>query len=151
MGGGRSAPTDLRPSPAKHTIPQEVPNISIYDIEGTSSYGARLTRHLRAMGIEVLAAKLAEQRREVRPLRRRSRRTSGAGRRSVGRAQERRRARGDDQGPACGPSLRDEGEDAGRQPAPGLARDGTGAAAPPFARALDEGARLGGRALPPRR
>jgi hypothetical protein len=39
----------------------------------------------------------------------------------------------------------------GRQPAPGLARDGTGATAPPLARALDEGARLGGRTLPPRR
>jgi hypothetical protein len=24
-------PTDLRPSPAKRTIPQEVPNLSIYD------------------------------------------------------------------------------------------------------------------------
>ena len=32
-----------------------------------------------------------------------------------------------------------------------LPRDGSGAASPPFARALDEGARLGGRTLPPRR
>ena len=38
----------------------------------------------------------------------------------------------------------------GRQPAPGLPHDGTGATAPPLARALDEGSRLGGRALPPR-
>jgi hypothetical protein len=28
---GDGAPTDLRPSPAKRTIPQEVPNVSIYD------------------------------------------------------------------------------------------------------------------------
>ena len=28
---GDAAPTDLRPSPAKRTIPQKVPNVSIYD------------------------------------------------------------------------------------------------------------------------
>jgi transposase len=55
-------------------------------------------------------ARAATSRRE-RPFRRRSRRAGGAGRRSVGRAQERRRLRGDDQDPACGPSLRDEGQD----------------------------------------
>src|SRR5688572_6720519 len=31
MRGGGSTPTDLRPSPANRTIPQGVPNISIYD------------------------------------------------------------------------------------------------------------------------
>ena len=31
MGTTPYAPTDLRPSPAKRTIPQEVPNVSIYD------------------------------------------------------------------------------------------------------------------------
>ena len=31
---GDAAPTDLRPSPAKHTIPQKVPNVSIYDKRG---------------------------------------------------------------------------------------------------------------------
>jgi hypothetical protein len=36
-------------------------------------------------------------------------RERGIGRRSLGRAQERRRARGDDQGPALGPPLRDQG------------------------------------------
>ena len=50
-----------------------------------------------------------------------------------------------------GPPFRDQGEDAGRQPAAGLARDGTRATAQPFAQALDEGARLCGRTLPPRR
>jgi len=30
---GDVAPTDLRPSPANRTIPQEVPNVSIYDKE----------------------------------------------------------------------------------------------------------------------
>ena len=39
----------------------------------------------------------------------------------------------------------------GRRPAPGFARDGAGATAPPFAQTLDEGTRFGGRALPPRR
>ena len=128
-------------------------------VEGTSSYGAGLARHLRARGIEVLEVERPKHRRRSSrrnlqksdPSDAEARRTSGFGRRSVGRAQERRRARGDDQGPARGPPLRDQGEDAGRQPAPGLARDGTGGAAPPFARALDEGARLGGRTLPPRR
>ncbi len=128
-------------------------------VEGTSSYGAGLARHLGAKGIEVLEVERPERRRRSSrrnheksdPLRRRSRRTSGPGRRDGGRAQERRRPCGDDQGPARGPPLRDQGQDAGRQPAPGLARDGTGGAAPPFARTLDEGARLGGRTLPHRR
>jgi hypothetical protein len=31
MRGGRSTPTDLRPSPANRTIPQEVTDVSIYD------------------------------------------------------------------------------------------------------------------------
>jgi hypothetical protein len=31
MRGGRSTPTDLRPSPAKRTIPQEVTDVSIHD------------------------------------------------------------------------------------------------------------------------
>ena len=30
---GGVAPTDLRPSPANRTIPQKVPNVSIYDKE----------------------------------------------------------------------------------------------------------------------
>jgi hypothetical protein len=32
LGWGKGfTPTDLRPSPAKRTIPQKVPNVSIYD------------------------------------------------------------------------------------------------------------------------
>ena len=31
IGEGGSTPTDLRPSPANRTIPQEVPNVSIHD------------------------------------------------------------------------------------------------------------------------
>ena len=68
-------------------------------VEGTSSYGAGLAHHLRACGDrgfgggapEAPAAKLAEQPPEVRPFGCRSRRASGASRRSLGRAQERRR------------------------------------------------------------
>ena len=82
----------------------------------TSSYGAGLTRHLRARGIEVLGGARPEHRqpearaatlRESKPFGCRSRRTGGFGRRSLGRTQERRGPRGDDQGPTCGPPFRD--------------------------------------------
>ena len=83
-------------------------------VEGTSSLRGRTRPPPEGQGDrgagggapEAPAAKLAPQPREVRPLRRRARRASGFGRRSLGRAQERRRARGDDQGPARGPPLR---------------------------------------------
>ncbi len=84
-------------------------------VEGTSSYGAGLARHLRARGIEVLEVERPEHRRRSSrrnlkksdPSDAEARRAGGFGRRSLGRAQERRRERGDDQGPACGPPLRD--------------------------------------------
>ena len=128
-------------------------------VEGTSSYGTGLTRHLRARGIEVLEVERPERRR--RSSRRNLKKSDPSDAEAAARAVLAGEAsgvpksgdggRGDDQGPACGPPLRDEGQDAGRQPAPGLARDGAGGNASPFAQPLDEGARLGGRTLPPRR
>jgi transposase len=132
-------------------------------VEGTSSYGAGLTRHLKARGIEVLEVERPKHRR--RSSRRNLQKSaasdaeraaravlageaSGVPKSADGRVEMIRALRA---ARRSAMKVRDEGEDAGRQPAPGLARDGTGAAAPPFARALDEGARLGGRALPPRR
>jgi transposase len=87
-------------------------------IEGRSSYGAGLARHLRARGIEVLEVERPEPRRRSsrRNLQKsdpsdaeRAARAVLAGEASGvpnGRAQERRRPSGDDQGPACGPPLR---------------------------------------------
>jgi len=88
-------------------------------IEGTSSYGAGLARHLRARGIEVLEVERPKRRRRSsRRILEKSdpsdaERAARAGNRpeKPRGAQERRRARGDDPSPAGGPPLRDEGED----------------------------------------
>jgi hypothetical protein len=42
MRGGRSTPTDLTPSPANRTIPQEVTAVSIYDKGWGPSFRAGL-------------------------------------------------------------------------------------------------------------
>ncbi len=129
-------------------------------VEGTSSYGAGLTRHLRAMGIEVLEVERPEHRRrssrsnlqksdpsdaEAAARAVLAGEASGVPKSADGRVEMIRALR------AARRSAIKAREDASRQPAAGLAHDGAGGAAPPFARALHEGARLGGRTLPPRR
>jgi hypothetical protein len=97
-------------------------------VEGTSSYGAGLARHLRARGIEVL--EVERPRRQRRSSRRNLQKSDPSDAESAARvvlageasgAQERRRPCGDDQGPACGPPLGDEGQDASCQPAARIA------------------------------
>ena len=127
-------------------------------VEGTSSYGAGIARHLRAQGIEVLEVERPKHRR------RSSRRNRQKSDPSDAEAAARAVLAGEASGVPKSADGRVEmirvlraarrsaikGEDAGRQPAPGLARDGPRATPQAFARTFHEGARLGGRTLPPR-
>jgi transposase len=129
-------------------------------VEGTSSYGAGLTRHLRSRGIEVLEVERPKHRG----------RGSHRNLQKSDPSDAERAARAVLAGEASGVPKSGDGSvemiralraarrstvkartQRGRQPATKLAREGTGGAAPPLARAPDEGARLGGHALAPRR
>ena len=125
-------------------------------VEGTSSYGAGLARHLRAAGISVVEVE--------RPKRRHLRRNgksdpidAEAAARAVLAGEAVGEPKSADGRVEMIRVLRSARQSAvkartpGRQPAPGLARDGAGGTAQAFARALDEGARLSGRTFPPRR
>jgi transposase len=128
-------------------------------VEGTSSYGAGLTRHLRSRGIEVLEVERPKHRG----------RGSHRNLQKSDPSDAERAARAVLAGEASGVPKSGDGSvemiralraarrstvkartQRGRQPATKLAREGTGGAAPPLARAPDEGARLGGHALAPR-
>ena len=132
-------------------------------VEGTSSYGAGLTRHLKARGIEVLEVERPKHRRrssrrnlqksDASDAKRAARavlagEASGVPKSGDGRVEMIRALRA---ARRSAMKVRDEGQDAGRQPAPRLARDGTGRTPRPFARTLDEGISRRGRALPHRR
>ena len=128
-------------------------------VEGTSSYGAGLTRHLRGREIEVLEVERPKHR---RPSSRRNLQksdpsdaeaaaravlageASGVPKSADGRVEMIRALRA---ARRSAMKARTQAE----RPAPGLTRDGTGGAAPPLTRTLDEGARLCGRTIPSRR
>ena len=127
-------------------------------VEGTSSYGAGLARHLRTTGIEVLEVERPKRR---RPSSRRhvksdpsdaeraaravlADESSGVPKSGDGRVEMIRALRA---ARRSAMKARTQAE----RPAPGLTRDGTGGAAPPLTRTLDEGARLCGRTIPSRR
>jgi transposase len=130
-------------------------------VEGTSSYGAGLARHLRTKGVEVLEVERPE------PRRRRSRQSveksdpsdAAAAARAVLAAEASGVPKSADGHVEMIRALRAARRSAikalglkGRQPAAGLARNGARATASPLGRALlHQGARLGGRALSPRR
>ena len=125
-------------------------------IEGTSSYGAGLARHLKAAGISVMEVE--------RPKRRHLRRNGksdpidaeAAARavlagEAVGEPKSGRRPGGDDPGLAIGPPLGGEGQKPGRQPASGPTGHGAGGPEAPPTRAPYQGARRYLRPFSPRR
>ena len=90
-------------------------------VEGTGSYGASLTRHLAAAGVEVVEGEPPEPPdatapRQNRHRRRRGRGASRAQRRGCRCAQVRRRLRGGDPHPQRGSPLRRQGPHRCRQP-----------------------------------
>lgn len=124
-------------------------------VEGTSSYGAGLARHLKVAGIAVKEVE--------RPRRRHLRRNGKSDSRDAESAARAVLAGGAVGEPKSGDGrvemirvLRaarrsaSEGQKPGCQPAPVLAGDGTGGAPPAFARALDEGTGCRCGSLPPR-
>jgi Transposase len=123
-------------------------------VEGTSSYGAGLSRHLKAAGIVVVEV----QRPKRRHLRRNGKSdpidaeaaAGGAGWPEARSAQqERRRSRGDDPGLESRQALGSESQNPGCQPTPGLTGEGPRGAPTPFARSLEKRTPQRGRSLPP--
>ena len=122
-------------------------------------WGLMLARHLSARGIEVLEVERPERRRRSSHRNREKSDPSDAER--AARAVLAREASGvPKSGEGCVEMIRalqaarrppSRREPKPPKPAAGIARDGTGGSAPPFAQPLDEGARLGGHALPHRR
>ena len=116
-------------------------------MEGTSSYGAGLARHLRSAGIAVFEVERPKRRHLRRRRGKSDSRDAEAAARAVlagdiARACPRAavtRARGDDPRLEGRETLGGEGQDSGRKPAPGHSGDGAGGAAPASAWSLDEG------------